>query len=339
MARIVFYCRVERRLLETVEFYRQDIDALRALGHDVVIATKLREIPATFDCLFIWWWTRAAVPVAFARALRRPSIVTGAFNFRLPEEFDGIDYLRRPSWQRWLIQYAVRRADLNVFINRLERDACSRYFEIESARFCPLVVHEEYFDADRREVERELAIFNLCWSQKSNLRRKGIPEIVHATALLAARGIGIPVYLAGHEGNGTRWLRDLIDRCGVSGQVVHLGELSRDEKLDMLGRCELYVQPSWYEGFGLAQAEAMASGACVVTCPTGAIEEVVGDAGVYVPPGDPAALADAIEDLVRRPELREALRQRARQRIRDEFSPARKRATLSRLLAEVLSTS
>ena len=52
--------------------------------------------------------------------------------------------------------------------------------------------------------------------------------------------------------------------------------------------------PSWVEQFGRVAVEAMASGVVVVASRSGSLPEVVGEAGVLVPPGDVGALADAL---------------------------------------------
>jgi glycosyltransferase involved in cell wall biosynthesis len=74
--------------------------------------------------------------------------------------------------------------------------------------------------------------------------------------------------------------------------------------------------PSWIEQFGRVAVEAMASGAVVVASSSGALPEVVGDAGILVPPGDAPALAAALSRLRDEPELRRKLREAGLERAR-----------------------
>ena len=76
----------------------------------------------------------------------------------------------------------------------------------------------------------------------------------------------------------------------------------REEDLPALySHAAVFVQPSSYEGFGLTALEAMACGTPVVAADAGSLPEVVGDAGLLVPPRDVAALADALESVLADP--------------------------------------
>jgi glycosyltransferase involved in cell wall biosynthesis len=57
----------------------------------------------------------------------------------------------------------------------------------------------------------------------------------------------------------------------------------------------LFVFPSKYEGFGIPPLEAMSVGCPVACSDVSSIPEVVGDAGAYFPPDDPAAIRDTVE--------------------------------------------
>jgi glycosyltransferase involved in cell wall biosynthesis len=75
--------------------------------------------------------------------------------------------------------------------------------------------------------------------------------------------------------------------------------------------------PGWMEQFGRVAVEAMAAGVPVVAYDSGALGEVIGDAGVLVPEGDRIGLVESVEALLDRPdELGERGRARARRRYR-----------------------
>ncbi|MEU3622574.1 hypothetical protein BS329_25225 [Amycolatopsis coloradensis] len=85
-----------------------------------------------------------------------------------------------------------------------------------------------------------------------------------------------------------------LARLGPGGGVSFVTGLTDDELARLLCSAEIACIPSLFEGFSLPAAEAMACGTPVVATTGGALPEVVGDAGILVPPGDVPALAEAI---------------------------------------------
>lgn len=89
------------------------------------------------------------------------------------------------------------------------------------------------------------------------------------------------------------------------GDAVHFtGRIAAEEFPRYYAEATIAVIPSLYEGFGMPAGEAMACGTPVISTTGGALPEVVGDAGILVPPGDAGALRDAIILLLDNPELR-----------------------------------
>jgi glycosyltransferase involved in cell wall biosynthesis len=85
-------------------------------------------------------------------------------------------------------------------------------------------------------------------------------------------------------------------------------------------RSSLAVVPSLYEGFGFPAAEAMACGVPVISTRGGALPEVVGDAGILIPPGDAKALEDAILSLLDSPDRCRALSGEGYKRVQKNFT-------------------
>ena len=98
-------------------------------------------------------------------------------------------------------------------------------------------------------------------------------------------------------------LKRKIDRAGLSGRIVFLGEVPDIKK--WYRRVSLYVAPSRNEGFGLTPLEAMASGTAVVASDAGAYAELVvpGKTGTVVPAGDGVALREALRPYLADPRL------------------------------------
>lgn len=99
------------------------------------------------------------------------------------------------------------------------------------------------------------------------------------------------------------------------GVFLHTGLGPNDLRLrDLYRAADLFVLPTRADCFSIAGLEAMASGLPVVTCPVGGVSELFEDGvqGVYVPPGDPAALAEALTSLVGNPERRLRMGEAAR---------------------------
>jgi glycosyltransferase involved in cell wall biosynthesis len=107
---------------------------------------------------------------------------------------------------------------------------------------------------------------------------------------------------------------------GLASRVAFAGELERAPLDVRYDAADVFVLPTWYEGYGMAVAEALARGVPVVSTATGAIADLVGDdAGLLVPPGDAAALTRALSSVVTDAALRERLAggaRRARGRLR-----------------------
>ena len=118
-------------------------------------------------------------------------------------------------------------------------------------------------------------------------------------------------------------LRRLADELGVAGRVEWLGQLEPDPALSELARSSLMAMPSVDEAFGVAYVEALACGLPAIGCRgEGGPEEIaaLSEAMVLVPPGDVAALAQAIESVLSDPQRLRDLSRAARDCAGEHFT-------------------
>ena len=108
-------------------------------------------------------------------------------------------------------------------------------------------------------------------------------------------------------------LRQLAAELGLAGRIDFLGELDEAALAMCYRRADVFVLPSYHEGYGMVLAEALARGLPIISTTAGAIPDTVpADAGLLVPPGDEAALAEALARVMAEPALRERLAAGAR---------------------------
>jgi glycosyltransferase involved in cell wall biosynthesis len=130
--------------------------------------------------------------------------------------------------------------------------------------------------------------------------------------------------------------RRLVEGLGLADVVVLPG---RTEIRDWLERAQVFVHTSRWEGFGIVLLEAMLAGLPVVATRVSAVPEVVadGETGVLVEPGDDAAVAGALAELLADPDRARALGEAGRRRAQAEFSVARMAERTHAVYDEVLA--
>ncbi|MFH2103079.1 MAG: glycosyltransferase [Chloroflexota bacterium] len=316
-------------------FIQLDLGLLRSIGEatDLRLESPLRVQPRRIaaavrdhDLVFGWfasWHT--FLPFLFARLSDTPSIlVIGGYDVaRLPEIGYGH---QRGGLKRWLSRWTMNMASRLVTFSHFSQEEAGRNAGIQPERVgvIPLGIPDPFKKLpplSRRQMA--LTVGNV---ERSNLWRKGHEPFVRAAAHLPQ----MEFVLAGE------WQDRAIDRLKkiASPNVAFPGRVNDDELLRLYQEAAVYVQPSRHEGFGMSVAEAMLAGCIPVVTRLGALPEVVGDAGVYLPNTTPEAVAEGIRSATG---AGEDLRSRARKRILDEFPLAKRGQALADLVHQLLT--
>jgi len=113
--------------------------------------------------------------------------------------------------------------------------------------------------------------------------------------------------------------KGLVKEFKGNTNIIRTGFTTEEELVEIFNLASVYVQPSFYEGFGLPVLEAMASGTPVVIAKTNALVEIANDAALIADPKDPKDLAEKIEMVLKKDELRKDLIRKGFLRVK-EFS-------------------
>ncbi len=139
--------------------------------------------------------------------------------------------------------------------------------------------------------------------------RKNLPALFRAYTRLAASDSETALVIVGRKG----WLPQAILEqvpAHLHTRIIFTGYVAQADLPVVYNLAQVFVYPSFYEGFGFPVLESLACGTPVVTTPVSSMPEVAGEAALYAPPEDDAALSEAILRILQDPALAQDLRTR-----------------------------
>ncbi|MDR0588740.1 MAG: glycosyltransferase family 4 protein [Burkholderiales bacterium] len=203
----------------------------------------------------------------------------------------------------------LKSADLILSISESARQDAIKYLfipperlvNISSAidsRFKVIKFDDDSFQSIRAKYKIERKI--IMYTGGSDWR-KNIDALIRAYARLKAdlrESYQLVIVCAIVQGEMDR-LYNLARKEGLGdNDVVLTGYVSESEMVALYNRCELFVFPSWYEGFGLPALEAMACGAPTIVSNTSSLPEVMGREDVLFDPYNDQSIAEKITQVL-----------------------------------------
>jgi len=304
--------------------------------------------------LSLFWGTQGLLPLQLSRRL--PAIIT--IHDCIHQQ--GIRYA--PSlpynWaHRCLLPSAVRRAARILVVSHFVADEVMRHFHLPASKIevTPLGVRTEFFGvaakadvADGKpqpdELDRQKAAVLAKYSITGPFilgvgtlePRKNLKVLLEAFAMLpGSLQNRFQLVLAGKPGWRTAQLQSYLQSYPQRSRLVLTGYVSEDDLRSLYTSAEMFVCPSFYEGFGLPVLEALASGCPVIASSAASLKEVAGPAAIFVDPSSPAEdWSRAIVRVAESVELRHSLAIAGREQAR-QFSWE----SCSRKTAEVLRSA
>jgi len=294
----VWYVRRNRREAPYVRPLRED---KLLLAYAAVFAVKasfrmmtLRLTGRRYDVVSVHCTLEALLMTVLRALLRTPFVFV----------FEGYT-----DWEARAAKYA----DIQIAISSDIAERCSSRHGYRPI-VIPVGVDQSKFRVDGTKIRKmyssgdEKIVLTVCRLDP----RKDIPTLVRAAKLVCNRNQHVKFLIAG-EGGEEAGIRKLIDDLNLSRKVILVKEVPVHPAF--YAASDLFVLPSRYEGFGIVFLEAMSAGVPIISTTAPAIPEVVGDAGLLVPPGNSELLAEEILRLLKDEKLRRDLAERGLERV------------------------
>ena len=230
---------------------------------------------------------------------------------------------RFASWKAAIVRKGSRNI---VFVSdRLKRELAPRLGLASSqCTVIPNGVDLDLFRPNRdRGLRADLGLSNdaVLVGAIGNIRApKAYDVLLKAARILVDRIPRVHLVIAGDDDNALgRDLLALRENLNLRTHVTFLG--LRSDVARLLNNLDVFVLSSHTEGFSIACIEAMACGVPVVATRSGGPEEILsGDAGLLVPSGDPASIAEAVERILTSSGLAARFSATALERVREQYS-------------------
>lgn len=216
---------------------------------------------------------------------------------KFPDQFTRKDFLQLSSWTKKSIQkashlFAISQATKDDIIKEFqvpEEKITVTYPGYDWKRF-NLQINQEKIDAVRKKYKIENGYILFLSTLKPS---KNIERLI--SAFKKANLGNLKLVIAGKKG----WLYDTIfskvKELAVVDKVVFTDFVPDEDVSALMAGAQVFVLPSFWEGFGIPVLEAMACGVPVVVSQLGSLPEVVGKSGITVNPYSEESIASGIK--------------------------------------------
>jgi glycosyltransferase involved in cell wall biosynthesis len=214
------------------------------------------------------------------------------------------------------VHQAARRAHFVITDSESTRREIKKFLHVpdEKMEVIHLAAHEnfyvKYHPTAIEKIRHKYALRKPYFLAVGSIEpRKNLASALIAfKALREIRRIDYQFVIAGGKGWKNESFYRLLKKLNIDDYLVFTGYVPEEDLPALYQGAEVFVYPSFYEGFGLPVLEAMASGTPVITSNTSSLPEVAGDAALLVNPKEVYEIYEAMEALITNPSLREELK-------------------------------
>jgi glycosyltransferase involved in cell wall biosynthesis len=237
-----------------------------------------------------------------------------------PEFFHPVEAFRMKTLVRW----SAKRASHIMTISEFSAADIARRFDLprEKITVAHLAASPDFHPRDKGQSQEHLArkyglTFPFILYVGRIQARKNLPRLVEAYARLRKQGLDAKLVLVGKKDWQSGQLLERIKELGLQDCLIFPGFVPFDDLPIFYNAAEVFVFPSFFEGFGLPVVESMASGVPTITAFGSSLEEVAGDGALLIDPTDTNSITDALAKVLGDPGLQRDLATRGLKRSKD----------------------
>lgn len=223
--------------------------------------------------------------------------------------------LRTSDFLKRFIPFVFKQVDVVICQGKSWQQLFASYLPVSQHE--KLVVIQNWLDIKKYApgmkeplVNKPLTVLFLSWVVKE----KGIYDLIYAASKV--KDSNLQFKIAG-DGADLGSCKALCSELGLDHQFEFLGWVTGEGKIDLLANTDIYVLPSYFEGFPNSLLEAMACGKAVISTKVGSIPDLInnGSNGILIEAGDQNALAKALDKLNANHSLRVSIAENARKTV------------------------
>ncbi len=233
---------------------------------------------------------------------------------------------------RWATKNAFQRADRIIAVSKNTKKDLVDLYNISPEKI--FVVHHGFQPLPKAELPLVKVPKYILYLGRIELK-KNVQGLIKSFELLKQKyQVPHKLFLAGPPGFGYQEIKNMIQRSKASRDIIEKGYVSKSEKYVLFKQAEMFVLPSFYEGFGMPILEAQAADCPVVASNISSLPEVAGSGALLINPRGIEQIAKNMYKIISSQTLRQSLIKKGRINL-NRFSWQKcARQTLSVLLRE-----
>jgi glycosyltransferase involved in cell wall biosynthesis len=288
------------------------------------LSRALKQNVRRFDIVHVWgiWNYPSAVASHYVRMFHVPYFISPLGSL-YP------DCIRRKGWKKWpyyafISRRDIRRAAAIHYLTTNEREGCHALYGLANRAVVLPNGVEALELPERNNLIRRYPLLEgktivLFLGRIHEI--KGLDILAKAFARVARERSDVALLIVGPDERGyEETVRGLLRRENVSDNVVFTGLLQGDEKFEALAGSDVFVLPSYSEGFSMAILEGMACGLPVLITHQCHFPEVADAGAGYVVGPNAQEVAKALRDLVDDPALRSRMGENGRRLVKEKYT-------------------